>query len=496
VCCASFSLDDSRIVAAFDNPTFGIWDAYTGASIANRSGHRDYINAIRYSPDGKRILTASVDKTARIWDANLTTQLALLQHVEYLNSARYSHDGKRIVTGTNDTAVRIWDADSATQIVAMLGHERNILDAAFSPDGSRVVSASLDRTIRIWNARTGTQLAVLPGHTDRVDAVVYSPDGTHIASASRDKTARIWDAEVPADLPGQILWAQAAESDPLTELQTRQLGLPPATHATMLLERASACDLEAGAFYDPERRAPGVEQARINAETAKSACLVPANGEFSARRDYQAGRALLANDNIREATSSFELAVTKGYAAALVDLADLLADPSAKSLDPARAVALYQQAWNKGVSIAGFKLGQLYEGGISEPDARTRQVFQPEPRSAWLWYEKAAAVGQCDALARFAERAESNAMSAESASVRNARLLEAFQFYARAADLARTQEWPDDAWRAWRYHRATLARVLAREGMMQQVADTYRTVLDESVRGAPTFLETLRGLLH
>ena len=54
---------------------------------------------------------------------------------------------------------------------------------------------------------------------------------------------------------------------------------------------------------------------------------------------------------------------------------------------------------------------------------------------------------------------------------RIARLLEAFRFYAAAADRADGSQWPDNMWRQWRHRRATLARLLALDGMMQQVAD-------------------------
>jgi hypothetical protein len=55
-------------------------------------------------------------------------------------------------------------------------------------------------------------------------------------------------------------------------------------------------------------------------------------------------------------------------------------------------------------------------------------------------------------------------------------LLASFHFYAAAAERARTEDWPDDEWRDWRYRRASLARVLALAGMMQEVAQEYARV--------------------
>lgn len=80
------------------------------------------------------------------------------------------------------------------------------------------------------------------------------------------------------------------------------------------------------------------------------------------------------------------------------------------------------------------------------------------------------------ALARFAERVEAAAFTTEDASAKNKLLLEAFKYYAAASERARIEDWPDDAWRNWRYRRASLARALARKGMMQEVADVYGVV--------------------
>jgi WD40 repeat protein len=63
-----------------------------------------------------------------------------------------SPDGSRIVTASEDKTARIWDAASAKEIAVLRGHDRGVTSAAFSPDGSRIVTASEDRTARIWDA--------------------------------------------------------------------------------------------------------------------------------------------------------------------------------------------------------------------------------------------------------------------------------------------------------------------------------------------------------
>ena len=87
------------------------------------SGHGGQVRSAAYSPDGTRIVTASTDKTARIWDARTGEQLAVLSgHAGCRISAAYSPDGTRIVTASHDKTARIWDADSGAQLLVLSGH--------------------------------------------------------------------------------------------------------------------------------------------------------------------------------------------------------------------------------------------------------------------------------------------------------------------------------------------------------------------------------------
>jgi hypothetical protein len=246
------------------------------------------------------------------------------------------------------------------------GHGDAVVSAAYSPDSTRIVTASDDKTARIWDARTGAQLAVLSGHGARVNSAAYSPEGTHIVTASDDKTARIWDARIPATIAAQILWDAAAEADPLPEVDRTELGLRSDARVRQWGTEGSACDQAAAAFYDPDRLARGLVQAAIVADVANSACstqIAPIGS--TPRLAYQAARALLAKFDVKGARQQFELAVSAGYRAAQVDLANLLVDASAGMLDPERAAALDQKHGKTG-----------YRSLHSHWGIFTRSVFQ------------------------------------------------------------------------------------------------------------------------
>jgi len=471
---AAYSPDSTHVVTASADKTARIWDARTGAELAVLSGHGNRIFSANYSPDGTRIVTASADKTARIWDARTGGTLAALSgHGDFVNSAAYSPDGTRIVTASTDKTARIWDARTGAQLAVLSGHAGSVDSAAYSPDGTRIVTASTDKTARIWDARTGTQLAVLSGHAGSVDSAAYSPDGTRIVTASDDQTARIWNARIPAPIEAQILWDKVAQTDPLPDVDRLELGLPPDPRVRRWESEASACDQAAGAFYDPDRSTRGLAQVSIVAEVADSACLrqLPLRGD-SPRLTYQAARALLAKSDLKGARQQLELAVSEGYRAAQVDLANLLVGTAAGLPDPGRAVVLYQRAWYAGVPIAAYFLGHFYEVGVAGS--------QPDIAKAWEWYQKGANAGEPFSLARYAERTEGQARTESDPEKSAEHLLHAFIDYAAAAERAYDEDWPDEAWRNWRYRRATLARVLARQGMMQQLADAYAKVLERT----------------
>jgi WD40 repeat protein/serine/threonine protein kinase len=192
---AAFSPDGTRIVTASYDDTAQVWDAATGKPVAQLNGHTADVNSAAFSPDGKMIVTASYDNTALMWDAATGKRLLELKgHTDVVSSAAFSSDGMRIVTSSFDNTARVWDAVTGKCLHQLVGHGAIVSSAAFSTDGGRIVTASFDRTARVWDAVTGKSLAKLDGHTAEVQSAAFSPDGTLIVTTSYDHTARVWDA--------------------------------------------------------------------------------------------------------------------------------------------------------------------------------------------------------------------------------------------------------------------------------------------------------------
>jgi WD40 repeat protein/serine/threonine protein kinase len=476
----AFSPDGRRVATTSIDKSVRIWDAATGHQQMKLMGHAGPVGAVAFSPDGSRIVTSSEDKTARVWDLAIGRQVMLLSaHTDAVEDATFSPDGRRIATASDDGTARIWDADTGREIMLLRGHKDQVTAIRFSPDQSRFVTASDDRTARIWDAATGQQLLVLK-HPNFVESATFSPDGRRVLTASDDGIARIWDASTqPIDV--QIRWAAAAQFDPLLKVDRFQLGLRAPAGVIQWPKNSSKCDEAAAAPYDPERRAAGAMLDQIAPDLAIPACAPKKGNAIDAARErYQSARAQMASGNLAAARREFEEAIARGYRAARVDLGTLLSDPAYKMVDVTQAKTLYERAWNEGVAAGAFQLGSLYERGGDEI-------------LALRWYQKAADAGQPEALLRFAQRAETAAYGAADSAQRDRQLMKAFKYYAAAAERAGEEDWPDETWRNWRYRRASLARLLAREDMMQEVADAYDAVRIQYTAATPGVWQRLAG---
>lgn len=158
-------------------------------------GHRGRITAHAITPDGTRVVTASEDRTARIWDLRTGRPIHVLTgHEAAVTCVAVAPDCARIVTGSEDGSARVWSIEAGKLLHCLTGSDDVITIVAFTPDGASVVAACGDRRLRVWSVHTGRMLETSMDHQGHIDSLALTPDGRAI-TASADGRGRIFDLE-------------------------------------------------------------------------------------------------------------------------------------------------------------------------------------------------------------------------------------------------------------------------------------------------------------
>ena len=147
---AALSPNEKQIVSS-RGLTIKLWDLETGGELFSLTGKSSYVNSVTFSPDGKTIASASVDKTIRIWDLNNKVEIRRITDTSEVHCVSFSPDGMRIASGNEKGMVQIWDVSNGEELEKFSGHNARIYDVTFSPDGKTLASGSSDNTIKIWD---------------------------------------------------------------------------------------------------------------------------------------------------------------------------------------------------------------------------------------------------------------------------------------------------------------------------------------------------------
>jgi WD40 repeat protein len=203
-------------------------------------GHLGGIWGVAWAPDGKRLATASVDQTAKVWNADIGRELLTLRgHKQSLRRIAWNwkpHTECHLATTDADGHIKGWDADTGDEFyddvwegegwvlawkpgvdwltmnsiygpksvftayvvtgegLPFLLHDDVVLSVAWSMDGKRLATGTLEGTTKVWNAVEGTELLTLSAHAGSVKGLAWNPDGNRLATCSDDGTVKVWHA--------------------------------------------------------------------------------------------------------------------------------------------------------------------------------------------------------------------------------------------------------------------------------------------------------------
>jgi WD40 repeat protein len=187
---AQFSPDASQIVSASHDRTVRLWDVHSGQSrIVPTLGGLKYAAAL--DATAKRIAIGGTTPLV-IQAVDGSHRLRLRGHRGYVNELVFSPDSQHLLTGSDDGTARVWNVRSGALERTLLGHEGPVFSVSYSDDGQRIATAGSDGTVRIWPP-DGGDAVILVGHEGPVNTAEFNARGDRVVSAGADGTIRIWD---------------------------------------------------------------------------------------------------------------------------------------------------------------------------------------------------------------------------------------------------------------------------------------------------------------
>jgi WD40 repeat protein len=284
-----------------------LFDLSSGQAARTLSGHTAAVTSLKFSADGAKLFSTSLDKSIRAWQVADGAPAGQIDAPAAQNALAIVGDGSQLATGGADKVIRIWAVPqpgapaAAAAVRELAGHTEAVTSLATVPSApTQIVSGSLDKSVRVWNTVDGKMLRNI-FHGGPVAAVAVRPDGTRIASAGLNNIAKLWktaDGRLVTAITGNIRdELQVAAKD--REVSGRKADNGYLASAVTAAEKASAAEAEGvkkateGQAAAAKALAEKVEPARKAAEAKVAADKAAADTAAAAKAADEAKAAAL-----------------------------------------------------------------------------------------------------------------------------------------------------------------------------------------------------------
>lgn len=207
----AFSPDGQRVATGSDDHTVIVWRTADGQPAGPALVHPQEVKDLRFSADGRQLLTACVDGAARLWSTETFELLRSFRHSSDVRKVEFSLDGRSILTASDDFTAQVWNVSTGERTTPPLQHRDEVLWVEYSPAGDLIATASKDGTARVWNALTGSPLTAPLKHRSAVRFACFDPNGHVLATASEDRTVMLWNPRTGSPLTDPLMHEAAVE---------------------------------------------------------------------------------------------------------------------------------------------------------------------------------------------------------------------------------------------------------------------------------------------
>jgi hypothetical protein len=194
----TFAPDGKKVLSGSVDGRAILWEAATGKHLQMLQGHGGMIWGVAYDPRGKHVFTSSWDGTVKMWDPVRGTEIRRFPvqgRIADINGMAVSANGKQLLTGSDDGTLRLWDVETGQELRQFHGHRGFVYGVAFSPDGKRALSGgSADNQLILWDLQTGKELRRFTGLQGQLRTVAFSADGRKAVHAGANEV-RLWDLQ-------------------------------------------------------------------------------------------------------------------------------------------------------------------------------------------------------------------------------------------------------------------------------------------------------------